>query len=191
MAEPLWKRNNNPGNIRNPNAKGFRVFGSMDEGMQEWKALMNRRYFGRGLNTPQSIIHTYAPPIENETSKYVDFVSKQMGITPTTVLDPNNIDQMASLASAMFKMETGHTWTPEEIKKAWGSTVPKTPVTQSSPVTTAIVPGSAYYPGSIPTYLGNGYTPAQIFNPTNNGAMSLAWSLLRQYNPSLPSFNFG
>ena len=179
MAEPLWKRNNNPGNIRNPNAKGFRVFGSMDEGMQEWKALMNRRYFGRGLNTLQSIINTYAPPSDNNnTPAYINFVSKRMGIAPDAIIDPENADQLAALASAMFQMETGHTWTPEEIKKSWGATITKkTPIavtSQPTPISTTILPGSVYYPGSMSTYIGNGYPPAKPLYPRDN---SLAWGL--------------
>lgn len=138
MAEPLWKRNNNPGNIRDFKAGGFRTYGSLEEGMQAWKSLLNRRYFGRGLNTPKSILYTYAPPADNNnTSAYVDFVSKRMGITPDTVLDPTNQDQMADLASAMFKMETGHTFTPDEIKRAWG--VPVTPTATQAPITSTPV----------------------------------------------------
>ena len=145
MAEPLWKRNNNPGNIRDSKAGGFRTYGSLEEGMQAWRSLLNRRYFGRGLNTPKSILNTYAPPTDNNnTSAYVDFVSKRLGITPDTVLDSNNIDQMAKLASAMFKMETGHNFTPDEIKTAWS--------TQITPGSQATVPISYSYTENLPEW---------------------------------------
>lgn len=40
-------------------------------------------------------------------------------------------------------------------------------------------------PGSMPTYMGNGYAPAQMFNTSNDEAMSLAWNMLGQYVPYL------
>ena len=57
--------------------------------------------------------------------------------------------------------------------------------TTTSTVTTTVAPGSAYYPGSMPTYMGNGYTPARMFNQSNDGAMSLAWNMFGQYVPYL------
>lgn len=60
--------------------------------------------------------------------------------------------------------------------------------TTAPTVTTTVAPGSAYYPGSMPTYLGHGYAPARMFNQSNDGAMALAWNMLGQYAPHLQPF---
>ena len=60
--------------------------------------------------------------------------------------------------------------------------------TTASTVTTTVAPGSAYYPGSMPTYMGNGYTPARMFNQSNDGIMAWGLGQLAQYNPYLKPF---
>jgi hypothetical protein len=83
-------RNHNPGNLRAsslPNTKdagGYCVFPDSETG---WAAL--ERQIGldknRGL-TVEQFVHKYAPPTENHTENYIQFVCGRLGVARTTRL---------------------------------------------------------------------------------------------------------
>lgn len=110
---PRGIRNNNPGNIeygkftRSMGATGsdgrFAVFESMEDGIRAAIALL-QSYAARGIDTVQSIISKWAPSKENNTKAYVDAVAKQLGVSPDTHL---NADQLSDVANAIFKHENG------------------------------------------------------------------------------------
>jgi hypothetical protein len=78
-------------------------------------AYLLRKYAKEGITTVNAIINKWAPPNENETSKYVAFVTKQLKLlTPHT---PIASTQWPLLLQAMAKMETGKTYPVEVIKK--------------------------------------------------------------------------
>lgn len=86
---------NNPGNLRyakqrestGPDKHGMAIFPTPWAG---WRALHKQIELdqSRGL-TLRAFISKYAPPNENDTSHYLEFVSKQLGFdkdTPLTLL---------------------------------------------------------------------------------------------------------
>lgn len=101
-------RNNNPGNIRavgdqNRDRQGFRVFGTMEEGIKAADAQL-QKYADRGINTIEKIITTWAPPSENDTKAYINNVVGETGIPADEVLDEGS---RALILAAMFKHESG------------------------------------------------------------------------------------
>jgi hypothetical protein len=78
-------------------------------------AYLLRNYAKEGVTTLAAIINKWAPPNENDTSKYVTFVTKQLKLlTPYTPIAPS---QWPLLLQAMAKMETGKTYSLDVIKK--------------------------------------------------------------------------
>lgn len=105
------ERHNNPGALRKPGSTEFQRFSSPQEGIQAQHSLLARRYFGRGLNTPASIIETYAPRTSRggdntdaQVNNYISYVSRRLGVSPRAALSPDAIPQ---LAQAMREFETG------------------------------------------------------------------------------------
>src|SRR5579864_2244084 len=86
----IASRNNNPGNLRagagqiGTDAKGYAIFPDLTTG---WNALYRQISLdaGRGLNVGQ-FIGKYAPPSENNTSNYLNYVTGQLGVSPDTQL---------------------------------------------------------------------------------------------------------
>lgn len=83
-------RNNNPGNLRagpgavGTDARGYAIYPTAEAG---WSDLYRQidLYAGRGLSL-QQMINLYAPPSENATSTYIDFLSSTLGIDPSLPL---------------------------------------------------------------------------------------------------------
>jgi len=105
-------KNNNPGNIRynvkikhvtGRSQNGFAIFSNKYYGINAMVNLL-QGYVKRGFNTLEKILNRYAPPVENQTENYIDFVSKKSGISRTQVITK---DQVEKLIPAMVKMETG------------------------------------------------------------------------------------
>ena len=96
VAGSLAQRNNNPGNLRDRPAQygpwpgqtgtsgGFAVFESPEAG---WNALdiQIRSDANRGL-TLQQFIYKYAPPSENDSANYLNFVARNLGVSTDTPL---------------------------------------------------------------------------------------------------------
>jgi len=86
---PLSMRNNNPGNMRplGQNA-GFQAFDSPDAGLDAMRRDLTVKILGKsnamkanyGENYQPSLknlISTWAPPTENDTGNYINFVSQK------------------------------------------------------------------------------------------------------------------
>ena len=87
---PRGIRNNNPGNIRfdgstqwrgmiGDDSAGFIQFERAVFGIRAMTRILSS-YSRRGVNTIGSIIATWAPPVENNTSSYINSVAKKMGM---------------------------------------------------------------------------------------------------------------
>ena len=119
-------RNNNPLNIRRGNTcwqgmtkeqndKSFVQFKSMAYGYRAvWRTL--NTYFYRFLMQKkpfcvETIIHRWAPPVENDTKAYISTVTSLTGIGETEKLPaPDKVHsypQLSNLISAMTVMENG------------------------------------------------------------------------------------
>ena len=132
--EPRGIRNNNPLNIRKgnnwkgerPNQKdrAFEEFVSMEYGIRAGFIILRKYISGyNGLtnkfNTIELIVRRWAPPTENATQKYIDFVAKDMGISPRVRLSFGNKNQMVNLVYAMIFVECGQRVDKEVIASAY------------------------------------------------------------------------
>lgn len=104
---------NNPFNIRyNPLNKwkgltgvtrGFCNFSSVEYCVRAVGILILRTYKKHGVYTVSEIINRYAPPKENDTSKYVEFVCDKLSFFPFD--KPSNVYEYAALFEAMSIFE--------------------------------------------------------------------------------------
>ncbi len=123
----LPDRNNNPGNLRPVGGGGFRTF---DNALEGWGAMRNQlmRYFtgkttGKALQTITDIVSTWAPSSENDTGKYIQDISKWMGVSPDVALNLNNPQVMTSLMQSMARKEGFSNWNSPLAGQAAGNTV--------------------------------------------------------------------
>lgn len=110
-------RNNNPLNIRkgqhwigeslNQTDKDFVVFIDMVYGVRAAFVILHTYMESYHINTVRMIIQRWAPPVENETDRYIAFVCDRLNVTPDTVLNWYHRENMIALFNAMSKMETG------------------------------------------------------------------------------------
>lgn len=109
-------RNHNPGNIRKSSDPwlgladvqddpSFFKFVAPQYGVRALgKILLNyeRKY---GLKTVSGLINRWAPPAENNTSAYVNAVSKDLGVSPTQTIDVYK--SLPALAKSIILHENG------------------------------------------------------------------------------------
>lgn len=115
-------RNNNPLNIRKGNNwKGerkkqtdpaFEEFESMQMGLRAGFIILRNYITGYGgrsakFNTIEKIISRWAPPSENATRKYIDFVSTCCKKEPKEVISFTDESTMVELVRAMCFVECG------------------------------------------------------------------------------------
>jgi hypothetical protein len=108
---PVGLRNNNPGNIR---ANGqYAQYPDMATG---FKALDNNlvAYGNQGVNTVAGIVNKWAPPSDNNpnNANYTAFVSKAVGVTPTTPIDLTNPAVRQKVGAAIATFENGAKYGP-------------------------------------------------------------------------------
>ena len=108
--EPLSVRNNNPGNLRyvgqegaTPGEGGFARFETPEAGMEAMRRQIELDTQKRGMNLTQ-FINKYAPPSENKTQGYIDFVVQKTGLDPTK---PVPAEMIPAIQTAMIQMEGG------------------------------------------------------------------------------------
>ena len=110
---PRGIRNNNPGNIRHGDnwvgmCKKQRddAFVQFDDPRYGIRAMVRilGSYEKRGVVTVQQVITTWAPPCENNTSAYINSVSRQLGVKPGVRLKKDDYPQ---LIAAIIQHENG------------------------------------------------------------------------------------
>jgi len=124
-ALPRGLRNNNPLNIRHNKDyfqgeikgtdKSFKTFSCMPYGYRAGFVILHT-YLMRGDNTIEKIIARWAPPIENDTEKYIAFVERYTGIIRHKELTATHGADYVQIVSAMSFMENGKNADPSEIK---------------------------------------------------------------------------
>lgn len=108
---PRGIRNNNPGNIEaGDNWVGsvgddgrFVVFSAPEYGIRAIARIFNS-YRNRGKISLADIISTWAPPNENNTKNYINFVEKQSGLRASHIVQTSDY---AKVIAAMIQMENG------------------------------------------------------------------------------------
>lgn len=117
---------NNPGNIRrvqsitwvgeikpNPWVPGFVTFDSLEHGYRAMFVILNN-YIGNGFNTIEKIVTRWAPPSENDTANYINFVSEYTHIKPGMVIEKNSA-ALADIVQAMSEIEHSGALTSGDI----------------------------------------------------------------------------
>ena len=119
---PRGIRNNNPLNIRKGASwqglataqtdPSFCVFKSMVYGLRAAHKLLRNYITGfdgktKPCETLDSIIKRWAPPTENSTQKYIDFVAKEVGLSPFERVHFLDRKIMCDIVSAMAFVECG------------------------------------------------------------------------------------
>ncbi len=113
-------KNNNPLNIRivqNQNWLGevkpntdlsFEQFKSVEYGLRAGLLLLLNYKYKYNKDTITEIINTFAPPNENDTNKYINFVSKQTGIDKNKTL---SIEDYKAVIKAIIFQENSFEYT--------------------------------------------------------------------------------
>lgn len=132
--EPRGIRNNNPLNIRKGNNwygerhpqvdRDFEEFESMELGIRAAFVLLRNYitgYNGRSakFNTIRKIVRRWAPPVENATQKYIDFVVKSTGIDQNQVIWFSDRKNMITICRAMAYVECGKWIDIEKFETAY------------------------------------------------------------------------
>lgn len=115
QSSPLSVRNNNFGNLRNPQTGDFQQYATPEEGKSAMlrdlalklsgKSPVMQSKYGQGYTpTIENVVSTLAPPSENDTQNYINFVSKQTGLAPNQPLLPADVER---IAPAIAQMEGG------------------------------------------------------------------------------------
>lgn len=123
-------RNNNPGNIEKNSTKWQGLsrdqldsrFFQFDDIAYGYRAMFRtlRTYKEKhGMNTIEKMINRWAPPVENNTSAYVNAVAKASEISKDTEVDVYNKDLMCKIVAEMSRVENGKTAVMEDVLKGW------------------------------------------------------------------------
>ncbi len=129
---PRGLRNNNPLNIEKtrsgtpwqgeivPSADSrFAQFESMAHGYRAAFKLLNNYQRKYGLDTLRKLISRWAPSTENNTDKYVEFVSERSLVAPDVRITTTNKDVMVPVVSAMSVYENGVTACMRDLEAGW------------------------------------------------------------------------
>lgn len=121
--------NKNPGNIRQSPTKylgevrpsrdkAFKQFETMAWGYRAMFVLLDT-YRRNGYKTLRQMISRYAPPIENHTDNYIEFVSERARVFDNVELNTHDPAEMIPIVSAMSQMENGIPAKPEQVREGW------------------------------------------------------------------------
>ena len=132
--EPRGIRNNNPLNIRkgnnwrgerpNQTDKSFEEFETMEMGIRAGFVLLRNYITGHGgktkpYDTIEKVIRRWAPPTENSTERYIQFVADDAGIHRYQKIDFKNKSVMFRIVDAMIFVECGQRVSADIISSAY------------------------------------------------------------------------
>lgn len=123
-------RNFNPGNIRQSDVAytgevepskdpAFKQFRTMSYGYRAMFVLLHTYSVKYHLKTLRQMIERYAPPVENDTTEYVNFVSNRTKVADISTVDTMNERQMIPIVAAMARVENGSDPDMDEIRQGW------------------------------------------------------------------------
>lgn len=120
-------RNNNPGNLIKTPTKWqgktagsdprFETFVSLPYGIRALLVDLHSK-ISNGYNTVRKIISRFAPPNENETGRYIEYVSAKTGFSPDQKLNASK-DTISNLARFIIIKENGSGITEAELAAGW------------------------------------------------------------------------
>lgn len=115
-GEPRGIKNNNPGNIRKSSIQwkgavgddgAFVKFSSPEDGIRAMARILRVYDSKYKINTIRGIVNRWAPPSENDTGAYIDFVSKKLGKKPDEPLSIGSDADLAKLITVIIEREIG------------------------------------------------------------------------------------
>ncbi|EIQ8249555.1 lytic transglycosylase [Citrobacter freundii] len=125
---PRGIRNNNPGNLNFAGQAGASLespggrFARFETSFDGLRALSRQLmlYAGRGINSVEKIISTWAPASDNNnTAAYIQAVSQRLGVDPRVALNMKDPQTMSALMSSIIHHENGRNiYSRELIGKA-------------------------------------------------------------------------
>ncbi|MFI7782661.1 hypothetical protein EN46_02045 [Citrobacter amalonaticus] len=143
-AEPekRGERNNNPGNLNFAGQAGATLerpggrFARFETAFDGLRALSRQLtlYAGRGINSIEKIISTWAPASDNNnTAAYIQAVSERLGVDPQAALNMSDPQTMSALMSSIIHHENGRNiYSGELINKAAVAGIGGTQVSQNN-----------------------------------------------------------
>lgn len=128
QATKRGERNNNPGNLNFAGQAGASLehpggrFARFETAFDGLRALARQLmlYAGRGINSVEKIISTWAPASDNNnTTAYIRAVSQRLGVDPRAALNMSDPKTMSALMSSIIQHENGRNiYSRELINKA-------------------------------------------------------------------------
>ncbi len=128
QATKRGERNNNPGNLNFAGQAGASLerpggrFARFETAFDGLRALARQLmlYAGRGINSVEKIISTWAPASDNNnTTAYIRAVSQRLGVDPRAALNMSDPQTMSALMSGIIQHENGRNiYSRELINKA-------------------------------------------------------------------------
>ena len=110
-------RSNNPGNIESNSTAWvgktgddgrFVTFATPAHGVRAMGKTLETYQNKHGLTTVNDMINRWAPPNENNTTNYANFVAQRMGVDPNQSIDLSENPELAEkMVTAMIRMEGG------------------------------------------------------------------------------------
>jgi len=153
---PRGIRNNNPGNIRsngtpwqgldNPDSDGaFARFKSPAWGIRALARTLITYQDKHGIDTVQGIIDRWAPPSENDTDSYADFVRVGVGVSKGRKINVHQYEVMLPMVRSIITYENGSMpYSDQEVDHGLtlaGIEVPKRGLSKSRTIAAAKVAG--------------------------------------------------
>lgn len=130
---PRGIRNHNPGNIDRGRDRWrgmaddqsgdprFVVFTAAEWGIRAIVRVLRSYRDRHGLDTVAGIVGRWAPPAENPTERYVEFVCRRLGVGPDEAVDLDDGLVLRTLVRAIVRKECGAgplaegDWYPEAV----------------------------------------------------------------------------
>ncbi|EMO7867162.1 TPA: lytic transglycosylase [Citrobacter amalonaticus] len=142
QATKRGERNNNPGNLNFAGQAGAALerpggrFARFETAFDGLRALSRQLtlYAGRGINSIEKIISTWAPASDNNnTAAYIQAVSERLGVDPQAALNMSDPQTMSALMSSIIHHENGRNiYSGELINKAAIAGIGGTQVSQNN-----------------------------------------------------------
>lgn len=126
ISSIIGQRINNPFNIRQANQdflgetgeeSGFVSFESSPFGVRAADKVLTTYGRDYGINTIRGLINRFAPPSENDTRGYINYISSQLGIDPDAEIDLSDPDLRSRILSPMAMLESRTELTPDQIQQ--------------------------------------------------------------------------
>lgn len=117
---PRGVRNNNPGNLRlNAGTKwqgtdcpqtdsAFVCFEAPKWGIRALCTVLRTYHKKHRLDTVEGLIRRWAPPVENDTDSYAEFVAGRLGVSVDETIDVLQWDTMRKLVESIITAENGY-----------------------------------------------------------------------------------